>query len=109
MRNLTLNVYLISIYLQGYPFSTEPENFPLTGLRFCGLISMIDPPRADVPDAVAKCRTAGIKVIMVTGDHPITAQAIAKSVGIISPESKTMEDIAIERGCTEEEVDPRLA
>lgn len=45
---------------------------------------MIDPPRAAVPDAVAKCRSAGIKVIMVTGDHPITAKAIAKSVGIIS-------------------------
>ena len=47
-------------------------------------MSMIDPPRAAVPDAVAKCRSAGIKVIMVTGDHPITAKAIAKSVGIIS-------------------------
>ncbi|CBY31018.1 unnamed protein product [Oikopleura dioica] len=45
---------------------------------------MIDPPRAAVPDAVAKCRSAGIKVIMVTGDHPITAKAIARSVGIIS-------------------------
>ena len=47
-------------------------------------MSMIDPPRAAVPDAVSKCRSAGIKVIMVTGDHPITAKAIAKSVGIIS-------------------------
>ena len=45
---------------------------------------MIDPPRAAVPDAVSKCRSAGIKVIMVTGDHPITAKAIAKGVGIIS-------------------------
>ena len=44
---------------------------------------MIDPPRAAVPDAVKKCREAGIKVIMVTGDHPITAKAIAKGVGII--------------------------
>ena len=40
--------------------------------------------RPQVPDAVAKCRSSGIKVIMVTGDHPITAQAIAKTVGIIS-------------------------
>ncbi len=40
--------------------------------------------RPSVPDAVAKCRSAGIKVIMVTGDHPITAQAIAKAVGIFS-------------------------
>jgi len=63
-------------------------------LTFCGLISMIDPPRAAVPDAVAKCRSAGIKVIMVTGDHPITAHAISKSVGIISPENETVDDIA---------------
>ena len=45
---------------------------------------MIDPPRPAVPDAVSKCRSAGIKVIMVTGDHPITAKAIARHVGIIS-------------------------
>ena len=51
---------------------------------FVGLMSMIDPPRAAVPDAVSKCRDAGIKVIMVTGDHPITAKAIARGVGIIS-------------------------
>ena len=55
---------------------------------FVGLMSMIDPPRAAVPDAVSKCRSAGIKVIMVTGDHPITAKAIAKGVGIISEGSK---------------------
>jgi hypothetical protein len=68
----------------GFKFDCDDPNFPLTGLRFVGLMSMIDPPRAAVPDAVAKCRSAGIKVIMVTGDHPITAKAIAKSVGIIS-------------------------
>ena len=45
---------------------------------------MIDPPRAAVPDAVSKCRSAGINVVMVTGDHPITAKAIAEQVGIIS-------------------------
>merc|ERR1719354_1416594 len=69
-------------------------NFQLSDLCFVGLISMIDPPRAAVPDAVCKCRSAGIKVIMVTGDHPITAKAIAKGVGIISEGSETMEDIA---------------
>ncbi|GMS91868.1 hypothetical protein PENTCL1PPCAC_14044, partial [Pristionchus entomophagus] len=79
------------------------------GLRFVGLMSMIDPPRAAVPDAVAKCRTAGIKVVMVTGDHPITAKAIAKSVGIISEGTETVEDIAIRRGIPVEQVDPREA
>ena len=59
---------------------------------------MIDPPRAAVPDAVAKCRSAGIKVIMVTGDHPITAKAIARQVGIISDGSKTKEEVAQEKG-----------
>lgn len=68
----------------GFKFDCDDPNFPLSGMRFVGLMSMIDPPRAAVPDAVAKCRSAGIKVIMVTGDHPITAKAIAKSVGIIS-------------------------
>jgi sodium/potassium-transporting ATPase subunit alpha len=70
---------------------------------------MIDPPRAAVPDAVAKCRSAGIKVIMVTGDHPITAKAIARSVGIISEGSETVEDIAIRLNIPVEEVDPRMA
>lgn len=78
----------------GYKFNSDDPNFPLEGFRFVGLMSMIDPPRAAVPDAVAKCRSAGIKVIMVTGDHPITAKAIAKSVGIISEGNETVEDIA---------------
>ena len=56
----------------------------MNDLCFVGLMSMIDPPRAAVPDAVNKCRSAGINVVMVTGDHPITAKAIARQVGIIS-------------------------
>merc|ERR1712062_950968 len=78
----------------GFAFDPDEVNFPLENLRFVGLMSMIDPPRAAVPDAVSKCRSAGIKVIMVTGDHPITAKAIAKSVGIISEGNKTVDDIA---------------
>ncbi|XP_006116678.1 potassium-transporting ATPase alpha chain 2-like [Pelodiscus sinensis] len=77
-----------------YPFDTDSMNFPTSNLCFVGLLSLIDPPRSTVPDAVSKCRSAGIKVIMVTGDHPITAKAIAKSVGIISANSETVEDIA---------------
>merc|ERR1712126_574612 len=96
-------------YPVGYPFDADEANFPLDGLRFVGLMSMIDPPRAAVPDAVAKCRSAGIKVIMVTGDHPITAKAIARSVGIISEGQETVEDIAVREGCDIKDVDPRRA
>merc|ERR1719187_667754 len=96
-------------YPRGYPFDPDEENFPLEGLRFVGLMSMIDPPRAAVPDAVVKCRSAGIKVIMVTGDHPITAKAIAKSVGIISEGMETVEDIAARRNIPVSEVNPREA
>jgi len=96
-------------YPIGYPFDPDEENFPLNGLRFVGLMSMIDPPRAAVPDAVSKCRSAGIKVIMVTGDHPITAKAIARSVGIISEGQETVEDIANRKGCDIKDVNPREA
>jgi len=91
----------------GYNFDPEAEpepNFPLKDLCFVGLMSMIDPPRAAVPDAVSKCRSAGIKVIMVTGDHPITAKAIAKGVGIISENNETVEDIAARLNIPVEEV-----
>merc|ERR1712198_238826 len=96
-------------YPAGYPYDADEENFPLEGLRFVGLMSMIDPPRAAVPDAVSKCRSAGIKVIMVTGDHPITAKAIARSVGIISEGQETVEDIAARRNCSVKDVNPREA
>merc|ERR1712106_700760 len=96
-------------YPAGYPYDADEENFPLEGLRFVGLMSMIDPPRAAVPDAVVKCRSAGIKVIMVTGDHPITAKAIAKSVGIISEGMETVEDIAARLNVPVEDVNPRDA
>merc|ERR1711887_26984 len=96
-------------YPAGYPFDADEANFPLDGLRFVGLMSMIDPPGAAVPDAVAECRSAGIKVIMVTGDHPITAKAIAKSVGIISEGQETVEDIAERLNIDVSKVNPRDA
>ncbi|KAM3718328.1 Sodium/potassium-transporting ATPase subunit [Dirofilaria immitis] len=70
-------------YPKDFKFSTDPLNFPLDGLRFLGLISMIDPPRSAVPHAVGLCQSAGIKIVMVTGDHPLTAEAIARQVNII--------------------------
>ncbi|KAL1023655.1 hypothetical protein UPYG_G00044130 [Umbra pygmaea] len=94
---------------EGFAFDCEVMNFPTGNLCFIGLMSMIDPPRAAVPDAVNKCRGAGIKVIMVTGDHPITAKAIAKGVGIISEGNETVEDIAARLKIPVSEVDPRQA
>ncbi|XP_041115242.1 sodium/potassium-transporting ATPase subunit alpha-1-like isoform X1 [Polyodon spathula] len=94
---------------EGFKFDVDELNFPTEKLCFVGLMAMIDPPRAAVPDAVGKCRSAGIKVIMVTGDHPITAKAIAKGVGIISEGNETVEDIATRLNIPVKEVNPRDA
>uniref|UniRef100_A0A3Q2QK68 Sodium/potassium-transporting ATPase subunit alpha n=1 Tax=Fundulus heteroclitus TaxID=8078 RepID=A0A3Q2QK68_FUNHE len=96
-------------YPKGFAFDTDDVNFQTENLCFVGLMSMIDPPRAAVPDAVGKCRSAGIKVIMVTGDHPITAKAIAKGVGIISEGNETVEDIAARLNIPVSQVNPRDA
>ncbi|KAJ0066305.1 hypothetical protein NL108_010941, partial [Boleophthalmus pectinirostris] len=96
-------------YPKGFAFDTDDVNFQTENLCFVGLMSMIDPPRAAVPDAVGKCRSAGIKVIMVTGDHPITAKAIAKGVGIISEGNETVEDIALRLNIPVSQVNPRDA
>ncbi len=61
------------------PTSEELEN----GLTFMGLVGMIDPPREEAKDAVAVCRRAGIRPVMITGDHVVTASAIAKELGIL--------------------------
>ncbi|PXF41383.1 Sodium/potassium-transporting ATPase subunit alpha-3 [Gracilariopsis chorda] len=92
-----------SEYPVNFAFDTEEINFPMNGLTFVGLMALLDPPREAVPDAVATCQTAGVKVIMVTGDHPATAKSIAKQVNII--QSPTAEDVAKERGIPVDEVD----
>ena len=66
-------------------------------LCFIGLIAMLDPPRAGVADAVAQCRTAGIRIIMITGDHPVTAGAIAQRVGITGDHPTVVTDNQFDR------------
>ena len=51
-------------------------------LTFLGLVAMMDPPHREVPDAIARCRRAGVRVVMITGDHPLTALAIARKIGL---------------------------
>lgn len=71
-------------------------------LVFLGLISMMDPPREESKAAVAECIRAGIKPIMITGDHKITAAAIAKRIGILKDESEACEGAVIEDMSDEE-------
>jgi sodium/potassium-transporting ATPase subunit alpha len=52
-------------------------------LTFLGLVAMMDPPHREVPDAIAKCRQAGVRAVMITGDHPLTALAIARKIGLV--------------------------
>jgi P-type Ca2+ transporter type 2C len=59
-----------------------PDGPPFESLTFLGLVGLEDPPRADVPDAIRACHQAGIRVVMITGDHAVTARSIARTVGL---------------------------
>ena len=72
------------------------------GMSFLGLVGMIDPPRPEVAAAIRRCETAGIRVVMITGDHPVTAQAIARELGLLhggrvvsGPELDAMSEAAL--------------
>jgi sodium/potassium-transporting ATPase subunit alpha len=83
-------------YPSDYQFnckSPTENNYPMKNFIFSGLISLVDPPRDAVPYAILKCKTAHIKVIMVTGDQPVTAAAIARQVNIFSSNEKTVNQI----------------
>ncbi len=72
--------------LDAEPHSYEPGEIE-RGLTFCGLIAMMDPPRPEVREAVAKCRASGIRTIMITGDHKNTASAVGAELGLSSPDT----------------------
>jgi calcium-translocating P-type ATPase len=80
----------------GAPLPAEREDAECD-LCFLGLAAMADPPRPEVADAVARCHTAGIRIIVVTGDHPLTAAAISRQLGIGTPDSPVITGSELDR------------
>jgi len=77
-----------------HSFSAEAIERDLT---FAGLVAMIDPPRPEVREAMAKCRTSGIRTVMITGDHKNTAVAIARELGFYGPDSRALTGEEVDR------------
>ena len=88
------------------PSQQEMENIE-NNLTFIGMVGMIDPPREEAKKAVEKCKTAGIKTVMITGDHKITATAIAKKLGILENENEAITGLELEK-MTDEELEKNV-
>ncbi len=102
MGNKALRVFAVAYKM----YDAEPAVYDSASLEydmiFIGLTGMIDPVRPEVKDAIAECRTAGIKPIMITGDHINTAKAIARELGILSDDSQAMMGVDIDKYTDEE-------
>ena len=92
--------------LDEVPAEPSSENLE-NGLTFMGLVGMIDPPRPEAKAAVAVCRQAGIKPVMITGDHVVTASAIAKQLGILEEGDKAITGAQLD-SMSEEELDKEV-
>lgn len=92
-------------YPEDFQFDKKTKNYPLGDLVFTGLASLQDPPKHGVREAIGRCREAGIKVIMVTGDHPLTAEAIGRKINLMLGETREM--VALRKGVPLEQVAER--
>lgn len=75
---------------EDFAFNKKEKNYPTSDFIFVGLASLQDPPKHGVREAIGQCRAAGIKVIMVTGDHPLTAEAIGRKINLMLGDTKAM-------------------
>jgi Ca2+-transporting ATPase len=73
---------VVAVARQALPSTTPTDVEPASGWQFCGLVAFEDPVRDGVPEAVRRCKEGGIRIIMVTGDHPTTAAAVAREIGL---------------------------
>lgn len=92
--------------IEDVPKEPKPEDLE-NDLIFMGLVGMTDPPRPEAKAAVAICRKAGIKPVMITGDHVITASAIAKELGILEKDDESITGVMLD-AMTDEEFDQRV-
>ncbi|NLF37699.1 MAG: cation-translocating P-type ATPase [Clostridiaceae bacterium] len=93
-------------YIDSIPKELKPEDIE-KDLIFIGLVGMIDPPRPEAKDAVAVCRKAGIKPVMITGDHVITASAIATELGILRENDEAITGVELDN-MTDSEFEKRV-
>lgn len=97
-QGLRVLAFAKKVLSENRPLTLEDEN----DLIFTGLIAMMDPPRVESAPAVADCRRAGIRPVMITGDHKITASAIAKEIGILQDGDRAVEGSELEKMTDEE-------
>lgn len=102
MAQNALRVLAAGYKVINHPLSDKDMESLESGLTFIGMVGMIDPPREEAKEAVKKCVSAGIKTVMITGDHKITATAIAKELGILQDESEAIVGAELENMSDEE-------